>query len=106
MSVVRVIESVRSDRAAMTADLVPTRVQGFLLERLDDEVLVYHPGLAKTIRLNETASIVWELCDGRRSAGEIAAILKDAYPDDRAHIHEDVERALRHFADEGALVFS
>lgn len=89
----------------MTATRIPARVDGFLLERMDDEVLLYHPRLAKTIRLNDTAAIVWELCDGARSAGEITTLLEEAYPDDQ-QIDEDVDAVLQRLADEGALVFS
>jgi hypothetical protein len=89
-----------------TADRTPTRVEGFLLERLDDEVLLYHPSLARTIRLNETAALVWELCDGMRSAANVVSMLKDAYPDDGREIDEDVARVLERLASEGALVFA
>ena len=82
---------------------IPTRAPDFLLEQLDDDVLLYHPGLTKTIRLNETAAALWKLCDGERSVGEIASMLVEAYPDDECQVAGDVEATLRVFAAEGAI---
>ena len=51
----------------LSLDVIPTPVEHFLAERLDDDILLGHPGLAKTIRLNQTASLIWGLCDGQRT---------------------------------------
>jgi hypothetical protein len=90
----------------MTKERIPTRIPHFLLERLDEEVLLYHPGLTKTIQLNETASVIWELCDGQRSIREIAETLGQAFPDAAGEILEDVGTTLQRFADEGAVEFT
>ncbi len=82
---------------------VPARVQNFSLERLDNEILLYHPGLTKAIQLNETAAIVWELCDGQRSDLEIGALLADAFPDQADEVRRDVEAVLERLAAEGAI---
>lgn len=84
---------------------VPVRIENFQLERLDDSVLLYHPGLTKTMRLNETAAVLWELCDGEHSVGDMAAMLTDAYPDQAEAIAEDVSVAVRSLVDEGAVRF-
>ena len=77
----------------------------FSLERLDNEILLYHPGLTKAIQLNETAAIVWELCDGQRSDEEIATMLVDAYPDQADDVRRDVESVLHRLSVEGALQY-
>lgn len=84
---------------------IPVRVEHFQLERLDESVLLYHPGLTKTMRLNETAAVLWELCDGEHSVGDIAAMLAEAYPDQADVIAEDVGNAVRSLVDEGAVRF-
>jgi len=85
---------------------VPSRVANFSLERLDNEILLYHPGLTKAIQLNETAAIVWELCDGRRSEDEITSLLVEAFPDQADEVRRDVDAVLRRLSSEGALQHS
>jgi hypothetical protein len=82
---------------------VPARAPLVRLEQLDDDLLLYHPGLTRAIHLNQTASIIWQLCDGRRSSQDIAELLCEAFPADREQIPEHVDATLQRFADEGAL---
>lgn len=89
----------------MANERIPKRVEHFLLEHLDGEMLLYHPGLAKTIQLNETASMIWGLCNGQRSIGEIAELLSGAFAEDGRQVEEDVSRTVQRFADEGAVEF-
>jgi hypothetical protein len=84
---------------------IPRQVPSFRLERLDQDLLLYHPGLTKTVHLNPTASLIWQLCDGRRSVDEIAALLREAYDENAADITGDVESTLTRLADEGAVSF-
>ena len=85
---------------------IPIHVEHFQLERLDESVLLYHPGLTKAMRLNETAAVLWELCDGELTVGDMAAMLADAYPDQAEAIAADVSLALRTLVDAGALRFA
>ncbi|NCC05688.1 MAG: PqqD family protein, partial [Proteobacteria bacterium] len=39
----------------------------YLLERIDNEITVYHPTLTTSFFLNETGALIWALCDGTRS---------------------------------------
>lgn len=87
----------------MPANDIPVPNLEFKLEELDNELLLYHPAKTKTVYLNETASLVWQLCDGERSVGEIAALLKESFPDAAERVDEDVESTLRTFADHGAI---
>jgi pyrroloquinoline quinone biosynthesis protein D len=87
-------------------DRVPARVVHFSLERLDDEILLYHPGLTKAIQLNPPAALVWELCDGQRSEDEIATLLSEAYPDQGDEVRRDVEAVLHRLSAEGAITFA
>ena len=87
----------------MSSGVIPTPIEHFQAERLDDDVLLYHPELAKTIRLNHTASIIWSLCDGKRTIDQITTLLAASFPDDEGRILNDVEAALQRFATEGAV---
>jgi hypothetical protein len=87
----------------MDWDRRPARAPQVLSERLDDEVLLYVPAVTKTIRLNEAASLIWDLCNGQHSARAIAALLSEAYPGDDHRIEADVETTLGMFLADGAI---
>lgn len=87
----------------MPANDIPVPNLEFKLEELDNELLLYHPAKTKTVYLNETASLVWQLCDGKRNVGEIAALLKESFPEAADRVDEDVESTLKTFADHGAI---
>ncbi len=58
------------------------------------------------IYLNETAALVFRLCDGKRSTGEIETLLKEAYPETAEAIESDVRTVLGNLVDAGAVVLS
>jgi hypothetical protein len=51
------------------------RSEGVLVERLDDQVVVYDSVSRTAHCLSDGTAAVWELCDGRRSAADIASEL-------------------------------
>ena len=51
------------------------RLEGLLVEELDDEVLVYDEDHDIACRLNQTAALVWRSCDGQRSVADLVAIV-------------------------------
>ena len=75
----------------MDAEKVVQLKQGFLLERIDGEISIYHPTLTTAVYLNETGAMIWELCDGSRSVADIIDILSDQYPESRSQIETDVK---------------
>jgi hypothetical protein len=78
----------------------PRRRPDYRLEKLGNETLLYHPTRAQALCLNETASLIWGLCDGKRTAAEIVALLREAFPEQGAQIEAEVETSLRRFADQ------
>jgi len=82
---------------------VPKPTPDCRLERLENEALLYCPATTKTVFLNETAALVWDLCDGARTVDEIVGLLRDAYPEAADTLAADVEDALRRFGECGAL---
>ena len=53
--------------------------------------------------MSETASLVWRLCDGKRTVGDIVEQLKEAYPEASDQLENDVEETLKTFAEHGAV---
>ena len=52
--------------------LPPGRREGLIVEKVDDELLVYDSDRARAHSLNSVAAAVWEACDGVRDAKELA----------------------------------
>lgn len=74
---------------------------GFLLERIDNEIAVYHPTKTLSVYLNESGALIWELCDGSRSTAEIIALLTELYPESGAAIPAQVEDLVCLLLDNG-----
>lgn len=53
------------------------RKEGLVIQELPDEVLVYDLDRDRAHCLNETAAFVWQRCDGRTTADEIARSLSE-----------------------------
>jgi coenzyme PQQ synthesis protein D (PqqD) len=64
----------------MTVERLPdprpkARDEALVVERVDDELLIYDLERDKAHCLNETAALVFEHCDGERDAAELAQLL-------------------------------
>lgn len=81
----------------------PRRKTDYRLELIDDELLLYHPGQTKILYCSQTASLVWNLCDGQRTGEEIMALLAESYPEAAQVIPADVEATLGQFLEHGAI---
>lgn len=86
----------------MNTDAIPRANTEFSLEEIDDELLLYHPAKTKAVYLNETAALVWQLCNNERSVAEIVSLLEENYPESET-IRSDVEHTLQQLADNGAV---
>jgi hypothetical protein len=64
--------------------------------------MLYRSGDRKAFYLNDTASMVWRLCDGRRTVAAIEGLLRDAYPEAR-ELSADLDAALSLFIGNGAV---
>ena len=78
----------------MTAELVPQPRGRYLIEDIDNESLIYRMPAKSAIYLNETATVIWKLCDGTRSAREIVAVLAEAFPQDAETVGADVQATI------------
>jgi Coenzyme PQQ synthesis protein D (PqqD) len=52
-----------------------TRNENIVLREFDNEVLIYDLIINKAYSLNETSTMIWQLCDGTHSIAEISQIL-------------------------------
>lgn len=84
-------------------DRIPRPRPDFQLQQLDQEIVLFHPSQSRVLYLNQSASVVWSLCDGARSVEEIIAVLTQAYPDAAAEIPVDVQATLQLFLDNDCI---
>ena len=84
-------------------DQRPLTNEGFELEEIDGEILLYSPTSTRSVYLNLTASLIWRLCDGVHNVGDIVKQLEDAFPEAREDIAGDVIRSITLFVDNGAM---
>lgn len=84
-------------------DQKPLRHQDFRLEKMDNELLLFNPKTTNILYLNETASLIWQLCDGQRSVNEMIALLTETFPEAGPSIRQDVEETITLFKKHGAI---
>lgn len=90
----------------MTTDPVPRRRQRYTVEWMDNEALIYRRPANMAIYLNETATVIWQLCDGTRTVKEIIDILVDAFPDAAVDVRADVKETVDELVRNSALELS
>lgn len=81
----------------------PRRNPRYKGESLDGEELIYDLELTRIVYCNQTAALIWRLCDGERSVQELIALLSEAFPEAAENLVDDVEEALLELKREGAL---
>jgi Coenzyme PQQ synthesis protein D (PqqD) len=82
---------------------IPMREDGVHFEEMAGESLLFNEANKKTIYLNESASAIWQLCDGRRSIAELVDLIREAYSDPEHDFAGDVSAALDSLFAEGVL---
>ena len=88
----------------MTPQTVPKQAFGFFVEEMDGENLLYRLGGHKAIHLNDTATVIWKLCDGSRTVQDIIDLLTKEYPGAETAVAADVREAIELLVSEGALL--
>jgi len=84
-------------------DQYPQPTAGFQLEEIEGEILLYSPSSTRSVYLNTTASLIWRLCDGKQTVGQIVRQLRDAFPDAESAIEEDVTNSIALFVENNAM---
>ena len=74
--------------------LAPPRRPDVVEETLDNETVLFDPVNAQIHRLNETATIVWNLCDGDTTTRQIAEKMTQAYDVEYGNALDYVEQLV------------
>lgn len=72
----------------------PCRTDGYRLETIEQELLLFDPAESVVLYCNQTAALVWGLCDGSRDFDEIVALLAKAFPEAGPELAADVRQAV------------
>jgi hypothetical protein len=83
---------------------MPLRKPEFRLEKMDNEILLFSPTTSNVLYLNESASVIWQLCDGQHSVEEMIKLLADVYPEAADAMRQDVQETLDLFINNGAVL--
>lgn len=86
----------------MNTNLIPKRDPSCDDEVLEGEIVLYSSTVAKAVYLNASAALVWQLIDGRRSIGEIEALLTGAYPE-AATLRADLIETVQALQEQGVV---
>ncbi len=89
--------------ALFSPTYIPKQCNGFIIEKMDGELVLFHPGRNIIIHTNETAALIWQMCDGINSVDQIVDVLSGAYPDAKAEIARDVPDTIQKLRAQGAL---
>lgn len=87
------------------SEAIPLPREGFRVETMDGETVLYRDTVKKMIYLNESASLVFRMCDGKMTVREIVELLTQAFPEDAQSIARDVYEVIDYLVEEGALRF-
>ena len=89
--------------AEIKLDDKPIRSESCHMEELDDEVLLYNPVNNKTLYINKSASVIWQLCNGEQTTEEIISMIQDAYPGNDDGLRQDILDTLKNLADNNVV---
>ena len=65
--------------------------------------VLVNPDTAGAMAMNQTGALVWKLVNGRRTAVEITAAVRNHFPDAPDSVAEDVRALLTKLAEEGFI---
>jgi len=87
----------------MNLSAKPKQKSDYHLEMMDGELLLYHLSETRILYFNETASLIWHLCDGQQSLSEMITLLGEAYPEAAETMAADVEETVQQFLTAGCI---
>lgn len=87
------------------SETVPKQESDIKIETFGDGVLLYKETVREAAYLNNSAAVIWALCDGKNTLADIENALKKAYPVGEDSIREDINFTLEKLQQKGAIKF-
>ncbi len=91
-------ESVKID-----TDSIPGQVAGFELNKTAYCYFLKETENNTMVKLNDSSALIWQVCTGEWTVGEIIDVLKESYPDAAESMEQDVYQALSLLVSEGTV---
>lgn len=73
------------------------------IQNVGEELLVLNHELGEVHQLNATAALIFQLCNGTHSAGDIAEAVATSFAIELAQAHQDVQSTLAQLGDLGLI---
>ena len=74
-------------------ETLPQQSEDYTVEKIPCCWILSREGDEKKIKLNDSSMLIWQLCDGENSVGDIIGALQEAFPE-VPDMDKDVQRAL------------
>jgi hypothetical protein len=85
---------------------IPVPRAGVRFEELEGEAVVYDRSGKRATYLNDTATVIWKLCNGTSTITDIIEMLAKEYPENVASIASDVDETINRLVAERLIVFA
>ena len=95
--------NVKNLHPTLPPETVPVQQDGYELKRIPCCYVLADKDDRVVSKLNDTAVLIWKLCTGEWTVGDIVHALSDKYPDAAAEIGKDVYRTLDLLQQEGVI---
>ncbi len=86
-------------------EMIPKQASNVKLETFGDGVLLYRESVSEAAYLNNIAAVIWALCDGNSTIGDIADTLEKTFPEGKESIQEDICTILETLKQKEAIEF-
>ena len=86
-----------------TDDTVPEQTEGYELQKTACCYFLREPVSQNLVKLNDSSALIWQVCTGEWTVGEIIDVPKESYPDAADAMDNDVMQALDMLYGEGLI---
>lgn len=87
----------------MNQNDIPVQVSDHILEELDGQLMIFDEGSGRIVEVNQTAALIWQLCDGKRTIVQLSDQVAEAYPDSADQIRKDIPLIVQQLEELGVL---
>ncbi len=84
---------------------IPRQIEGYTLEKIPCCWILKSPKINRMVKMNDTGILIWSLCEGELSVGDLIELLSEEYPD-VPDMAKDIQRTLDSLVEEQVIEIS